>query len=280
MTDQPAAGAEAIAGTEGGQGGAAPAAPQPGAVPEWLQGLPPELQGDQTLSRYQNIEALARGHVETKKAFGSRIAVPGADAKPEEWDGVWKALGRPDGIDGYEVPVMEGIDPETTKPFRELAHKLGLNPTQAKELAGFHNQLLTQAEADYYAEGEQSLQAVKDELGDGYAQAEADAKAAFAKLFPGADGELADAIDRLVGSGPLVKAFANAAKLIGETGRIDGGGGDALGVGDAEAEGKLKELNRDAGWRDKLKAGDATTVAQHQRLLDAARRHAAATGIV
>lgn len=256
---------------------AAAAAGGGGATPEWLGGLPDNLKADASLSRFADVPALASSYVDLRKTMGNRIAVPAADAPAEQWDPVFKALGRPDEPSAYEVPLPEGMDPATAEPFKQLAHKIGLTPGQVKALGEFDMQRMSDAESGFYAEGEQSLAEVKTELGDGYAQAEADAKAAFAKLF-GADAATADALDRLVGSGPLVKAFANAAKLIGETGRIDGDGDGGMGTSDATAEADLKALNKDAAWREKLNNGDAATVAQHKNLLAAAQRHALSGG--
>jgi hypothetical protein len=270
MTDTPAAPAPA---TPAAEALATPAAPP---TREWMTGLPADLTGDATLSRYDSIEALARGHVETKKALGeagNRLAIPAADAPPEQWEAVFKAIGRPDDASGYKFP--EGADAQTVEGFGPVAHQLGLSQKQAEGLAAYDMQRMTDAMTAIKTASEADLKTLKDELGSDYTAKEAVAQAAFQKLFGNEAGALADHLDGIVGSRALVEGFMKLGTMLGEHSRIDGEGEPITGVSDAEAEAKLQTLFKDKGWRDKLNAGDATTKAEHERLMAAARRHAA-----
>lgn len=69
--------------------------------------------------------------------------LPGADAKPEEWDPVYKALGRPDAPDGYGIKAPEKLpdgvnwDDVAAGEFAGVAHKIGLTPSQVAALQEF-----------------------------------------------------------------------------------------------------------------------------------------------
>jgi hypothetical protein len=52
------------------------------ASPEWVGTLPDDLKADPTLVKYQNVEALARGHLETKKLASSKLQRSPAKARP------------------------------------------------------------------------------------------------------------------------------------------------------------------------------------------------------
>lgn len=251
---------EAGGGAGGGGGGG-------GAGPEWLAGLPDDLKGDATLGRYANIEALARGHVETRKLLSNRLAVPQADAPAEEWGKVFDALGRPAEAKDYEIPLPEGMQASgIADAFRPVAHQLGLLPAQAKGVVEFYNKLNT----DLDAAGQAQIDALKGEIPD-YDGKIALAKSAVAKL--GLSDEFLTAAENRFGTAELIKGFIKLGELVGEHGRVDGEGG-AITANLANAEAQLTELQKDKNWRDKLKAKDAVTVAQYERLKQAAMQQA------
>src|SRR6185369_12579211 len=70
--------------------------------PEWMAGLPDDLKGDATLTRYKSLDDLARGHLETKKLASSKLIIPGDGATDEDWGKFYDALGRPESPDKYE----------------------------------------------------------------------------------------------------------------------------------------------------------------------------------
>lgn len=259
----------------------APPADAPPASPEWLATLPDDLKGDATLSRYKDIEALARGHVETKKLVGSKLSLPGEGAGEDEWGAFYNAIGRPESADKYEIKTIElPVDApeetrtalaEATKPFRELAHKLGLTGAQATALSEFE----LQRQSEFFTKGQQEVDALKASLGRDYEPKLAAAQQIFQQLFGnGADAAaLTHELDRKVGSGALLKGMMRLAEVAGEARIVDTDSIEGFGsVGDAQA--KITELQGDKTWRDKFKAGDATVLAQHRNLLALAARQA------
>lgn len=254
-------------GQGGGGGGGAPAQ-------AWMGALPSELQGDATLARYADIPSLARAHVEQRKTMGNMVALPGENATPEQMGALWDRLGRPADAKDYDIPLPDGANSQFADAFRPVAHQLGLTKAQAKGLTEWDVKRQTDAQAAYEAEGQRDIDALK--TGDWAGKYDANvaaAKAAFKAM--GFDPQFADELDRKVGSAALLKGFHKLSEQIGEHGRVDGDGEGIGGVKDADAEATLRSRQADKGWREKLNAGDAATMAERERLLAAAKRHEA-----
>ena len=123
---------------------AEPANPQPGQKPAWMAQLPKDLLDDPELSQHDKLEKLARswkdqgGKLKELEAKVS-TAIPGKDAKPEDWDKFYASLGRPEKPDGYQfsrdgdlkdLPKLPGMDEWTAETY----YKLGFTKTQAEAL--------------------------------------------------------------------------------------------------------------------------------------------------
>lgn len=258
------------AGGGGGDGGGGGGGSGSDNAPEWLGGLPDDLRADATLSRYKDVEALARGHLETKKVASSKLAVPAADAPPEAWDPVWSALGRPADPKEYELALPEGQEASpVADAFRPIAHKLGLNNGQAKALSEFWNEQIGQMQTAWSEAGQREVDTLKQAMGDQYEARLAKAQAAFKAL--GGDPEIADQLDARLGSGQLLKFMMNLGERMGEHSRVDGDS-EGLGADLANAADQIKALHRDKGFMEKFNAGDAEATAKYERLRNAARK--------
>lgn len=282
MTEQAAAPAEAPP-AEAPPAEAAPAeaAPAAEAPPEWMGDLPDDLKSNATLARFKSVEDLGRGFIETKKLATSKLSIPGEGATADQWNEVWTALGRPESADAYDVKTIElPVDApaeqraalaEATKPFKEFAHKLGLLPDQVTALSQFD----LDRNAAWFAKGEEEVGALKEKLGKDYEPKLAAANKAYAQLF--GDGreaiDLANELDRKVGSAGLLKGMMRLAEMMGEHHLVEND--EVPGFGEIkDAEAKLTELQADKSWRDKFEAGDAVVVAQRARLLALAQEQA------
>jgi hypothetical protein len=242
------------------------------------------LKADATLSRYADIPSLAKAHIEAHKVAKSKIVIPAEDAGDEAWGAFYNQLGRPETPDAYTIPMPElPVDApqearellaQEYKPFRELAHSIGLNAKQAEALGKFE---LDRQNA-FYAQGESEIKALREALGQDYEPKVEAGRRAFARIF-GDDEEalaLANELDKKVGSARLVKASMRLAEIMGEHGLIDSDTVEGFGeVKDAEA--KIAELQKDASWREKFNNGDAGVRAQYNRLLDLAKKQAVRT---
>jgi hypothetical protein len=71
------------------------------------------------------------------------LRVPAPDAAPEEWEPVYKALGRPDAPEGYGLKAPDKLpdgvawDDAMASQFAGLAHRIGLSPAQVSALQEF-----------------------------------------------------------------------------------------------------------------------------------------------
>ena len=103
-----------------------------------------DLYDNPSLSTFTDPVALAKAFVETKALVGKKgLILPTEKDPPEKWDEFYKALGRPETPDGYEIVKPEGLpkempySEERVGDFKILAHKIGLSPTQVKELVNW-----------------------------------------------------------------------------------------------------------------------------------------------
>lgn len=137
MAEGEAAAAAAGAGGDGQAAGGSPLGAGAGGaggggqqLPEWYGGLSEANRTALAAKAYESPDALAAAFVEAEKKIGAKgIIVPGKDAKPEDWDPVWNALGRPEAPDKYDLNGFErpeGWNTEAEKGFLAAAHKAGL----------------------------------------------------------------------------------------------------------------------------------------------------------
>ena len=117
---------------------------------EWRDNLPEELKGHKGLADVKDVNGLAQQFLDGQAMIGNSIRVPGPDAgtealaafhtklsdkvpgliptpdrdNPEQMNALYKQMGRPDDVMGYEHP--EGVDATKMGDFAKLAHELGL----------------------------------------------------------------------------------------------------------------------------------------------------------
>lgn len=249
----------------------------------WRDGLPDDLKSDATLARYTDVEALGRAHIEAHKVAKSKISLPGADADEAAWGEFYDKIGRPKTADDYDLPMPElafgedatdeakaeaiAMQKEMFKPYRELAHQLGLRPEQA---AGVMKYDLDRQKA-HFEKGAAEIDALKKEMGAGYGPALDSARAIFKRL--GFGDEFAEELDQKVGSANLIRGFMKLAGVAGEPAAPIEGEGVGLSDG-RDPEATLKAKQADPEWRKKYNSGDPATTAEYQRLLGAAQKAA------
>ena len=105
---------------------------------DWKSTLSEDLRNDPTLKNFKDVESLAKTVVHQQKQMGSRIPIP---KTPEEHMEVYNKLGRPETADKYEVAVPEThteyIGEDQINQFKNVAHNIGLNNEQVKQLIDF-----------------------------------------------------------------------------------------------------------------------------------------------
>lgn len=90
------------------------------------------------------------------------VKLPGADAPPEEWAPILKALGHPDTPEGYGIAKPETLpdgvewNDEFANGFAKFAHEAGLPKGQAQKLIAWHTEQMG-AQAKLMSEAGQKL---------------------------------------------------------------------------------------------------------------------------
>lgn len=122
-------------------------------------------------------------HAARQKTDGT-FKVPGDDAKPEDWEPIWKALGRPDDPDGYGIAKPEkmpdGLDwnDDFAKKFTAHAHSIGMPKAMAHKLMEWHTAQMGEQAAAMRAAGEKYVADEREALTKTFGPKLADAAAA------------------------------------------------------------------------------------------------------
>lgn len=211
------------------------------------------------LQSYANLE---------KTLGADKIALPGKDAKPEDWDAVWNKLGRPEKPDGYAFQAPEnlpGYDQGFADWFRDTAHKAGLNGNQA---AALHDAFVAFSEQEMAAreeanrEGEAKL---RQEWGRAFDQKVALAKRATQAF--GGDVEILDKLEGALGYDGVVKMFSAIGEAMGED-AIKGGGGSGFAMTPDAAKAEIAKIQGDSKspYYDKMHPEHKLLVEKMERL--------------
>ena len=141
-------------------------------VASWKSDLPEDLRDHSALSSINDVGNLAKSYINAQSMIGrDKIAIPSQHSSPEDWNNVYDRLGRPESADAYEVNVGDNTDEQFMSWYKNTAHEIGLNPTQASKLAESYNELFLaqQAEApNYDALRSENEAALKKEYGGKY----------------------------------------------------------------------------------------------------------------
>lgn len=246
---------------------ASPAAPAEG----WASALPDDLRGlvehkgwkspEDALKSYRHLEEFTGAD----KA-GRGMVLPKDAEDKEGYDRVYKALGRPDTPEGYEIkslmlesgaPVDE-TDTLLAETMSGAMHEAGLSMGQAKKLAeafqGVVKATNDNAEKAFSAE----LEAFERKV------APADLEAArrgfrFFGLDKDEAGEVSAALVRALGPERAVKMFSRLGGALGEDQAIEGGGNISAGTA-AGAKRRMDQLLSDPAFSKRYLSGDQSAV--------------------
>ena len=111
-------------------------------VANWRSELPEDIREHSSLSSIQDVGNLAKSYINAQSMIGrDKIPVPSEHSSPEDWDNVYDRLGRPATPDDYEVQLNDDSDESFVAWYKNTAHEIGLNPTQATKLAEAYTRL-------------------------------------------------------------------------------------------------------------------------------------------
>jgi hypothetical protein len=173
-----------------------------GGAPDWTATLDEPMKQHVTSKGYKSPADVIKAHMNAEQLIGTkRLQAPDANWKPEQWESLYKELGRPEAPDKYKVPDVKLPDgmklDDDLKILRDLAHKTGLNQTQADawmkaymETAASGHKTKADAEAQARTAGET---AIKEKYGE---QLDAKKNVVKALLARDSSPELMEALTR------------------------------------------------------------------------------------
>lgn len=132
-------GNQAASGTGGSNDGAGGSG-DGGKGGDWRTTLPENIRGAKSFEKFKDMASLAQGYLSLESAMGGKkLVVPdAATASEQDWNDFYKAIGRPENADKYELKVPEGVtakvDEGFQKWFKSTAHKHGLPAKMAGAL--------------------------------------------------------------------------------------------------------------------------------------------------
>jgi len=101
------------------------------------------IKGSESLSKYKTLPDALNALDHAQRAMGAdKVVKPTANSPAEVWDEFYRAGGRPQSINDYDVKFSEdlNISPEREKQVRELLFQTGLNNKQAQTYIDFYEQ--------------------------------------------------------------------------------------------------------------------------------------------
>ncbi|GIW60560.1 MAG: hypothetical protein KatS3mg087_1626 [Patescibacteria group bacterium] len=192
-------------------------------IVDWRQQLPKELRDHPALEKFKSPVDVVKSYIEVQKFIGrEKIPVPPKEgATQEDWDVVFKALGKPDSPDGYEIDLSQfadeedeqvPVDEEVLNEFKQKAHELNLLPAQAQELVEWFvdkqktaQKMLAEQSQREYQEAEAQL---RKEWGRAY---EEKVKKVQRLVKEFADEDVLEELQKFGNNPALIKFIANIA---------------------------------------------------------------------
>ena len=198
---------------------------QPTVAKSWKEAIPEELRNDPNISKFTELEALAKSYVNATRMIGQdKVAVPNNNSTDDQWNEVYDKLGRPESPDKYQLDIKSEavpLDEGAIKSFAENAHQLGLNNKQAQGILEFYKNSMEgsaqQNQVDMETAQANAEQELRKEWGRAY---EDNIKKAGAVAKANMDANILDMQlkdgTRLGDHPAVIKGFANIANLMSE----------------------------------------------------------------
>ena len=241
-----------------------------------MESLPDDIRHEPVLKNFKSWYALAKSYVHANRKLGvpsdQLMQIP--QGENADWNGVYKAMGRPDTPDQYE---LNGTG-EMADNFRNQAHQLGLSQKQASELMNWYSEVQSGVDSsddeDFASEQVQWVADLQKEWGDSYIKNTKLAERAFRQF--GSEDALEVMNATGLGSHPaLVKMFSQIGQFLAEDGQLTGNQqGRIGGITPGSAKTRIDELLNDKDFTtryyDQYHPRHQDAVNQMQRLYEAA----------
>ena len=127
--------------------------------------LPEEIRDHPSLASIKDVPNLGRSFVNAQRLIGpDKIALP-KNPTEEDMNNIFSKLGRPEEPTGYGLQadgVM--ITEDVVNNYQDVAHKLGLTPTQATGILDYYRRSLEQASESVNQHNETQIQDTESKL--------------------------------------------------------------------------------------------------------------------
>ena len=291
--DAPSAGAAALSASPAPESGPAPAEagpPTPTTSPnpanqatqspaqDWVAALPDDLRGLAEVKGWKDPADGLRSYQQLEQLFGHdkagrTVLLPKGDDDAEGREALYKALGRPDTAEGYDLTKTmadQPVDPGFMADMGQSMHQMGLSKQQAQGLARAYNEQLGKMYAGLRSQQEADLAAYKAECGAQY-EARRECARRAAERF-GITPEKLTALEANLGTADMMRTLSAIGQALGEdVPPNQAAPGDAsYNFSPAGARTKIDELTADESFRKRYLRGDPEAMAQMERLSKAA----------
>lgn len=257
----------------GSQDGGTPPAAADNSGGEWVGGLPDDLKGLAEHKGWKEPVDALKGYQQLESFMGADKAGRGVvlpkDAEDAEgYERVYKALGRPDSPEGYDLNSVLGdyeVNEEFMGTMAGAMHKAGLSAKQAQELAAAYRDLeVSQMEAGLQgrkAELEAAMREIPQET-----QEQARRGLRFLGLPEDEHVSVAKAVEQALGFKRAAEIFARFGRALGEDSPpSDGRAVGAFGSPEA-AKRRMDQLMADAAFSQRYLSGDQSALGEIEEL--------------
>jgi hypothetical protein len=251
---------------------------QGGSGNDFLSLIPEDLRQHPSLAPIKDVDNLARSYVNAQRLIGAdKIALP-VNPTDEDLDGIYNRLGRPDTPDKYGIAADGNVlTEERATEYSEIAHKLRLNPDQAKGVLDYYRSVVqndVSAANDANARAlEEASASLQSEWGDKFDAKVESAQKVVDQFEAGDIMELQLADGSKLGNNPeVIKAFAKIAEFRQNVTSEDtiSESTSALGMSAQQAQAEIDAMLNDkshAYWDKKNPTGRQQAVARMSDLM-------------
>ena len=230
----------------------------------WRQFVPSDLASHPALQDVEDYGQLVKSYVETKEASANMVAVPGADAKPEDWQAFYTKVGRPEKLEDYNK-VLEGQGfqwSEGSESLQKAVFEAGLTAHQVAELSKAIGEMGAAQQADSQKTQDNVIQSLRGEWGKNFDQRLGLAQEAVKRF--GTEGFNEFLAETGAGNHPaFIKMMSQIGQTLADEGIVDG---ESFGV--MSKEDAAKEAERITA----LPAYSDRNDPDHERVVEEATR--------
>ena len=207
---------------------------------------------------------------------GKTVVMPDENSPPEVRQAFLSKLGVPETVEGYKLPVPEGMPDTFAKAAASWMHEAGIPAKAGEQLAAKWNEFqtaqMTEQQQALAVKSEQEFNGLKTEWGAAFDQNLELGKRAALQFIPGDPAQRAatlQALEQAMGTGQLLKFMANVGKGLGEHKML---GGEQTGgmLTPAQAQQRIAELKSNKDWSAAYLAGDKSKNKELQDLISMA----------